>query len=361
MNRIDSAAEQRTLTLDEIFSQPECWSDCLSQVARSRELHQASKMASPGCEWMFVGCGSSFYLAQAAAATFSHLGLAARAVPASELLLFPELAMPSGRKCLPVMISRSGLTSEVLRATRMLESEKDIRTLAVTCAAGQPLEALSSVTLKSFPADEKSTVMTRSFTSMLLTLQYLGATVAGRTSFRDALVELPMQVSPLLTETPARLKQFIDATSFDDYVFLAQGPLFGIASEAMLKITESSCSYAQVFHSMEFRHGPKSIVSPETLITFFISESSYEAELEVLQEMKQLGGATMVMGNALDDRVREAADFSIDMLLSTPEFTRLAAYTIWGQLAGVFTGLKKGLNPDSPKNLSRVVVLAESD
>lgn len=360
MNRTDSAAEQRTHTLEEILSQPECWSICLREAAASLELQHAARLAAGASECMFVGCGSSFYLAQAAAATFNHLGLPARAVPASELLLFPELAMPKGPKFLPVMISRSGLTSEVLRATRFLEDEKDIRTVAITCAAGQPLETASSTTLKVLPADEKSTVMTRSFTSMLLTLQYLGATVAG-SPFRDALLKLPAQVSPLLAETPLRLKEFINANSFEDYVFLAQGPLFGIASEAMLKMTEASCSYAQIFHTMEFRHGPKSIVSPETLIAFLISESSYEAEVEVLQEMKQLGAATLAIGDRLDRRALEAADFAIDMSLSVPEFARLAAYAIWGQLAGVFTGLNKGLNPDAPKNLSRVVVLTESE
>lgn len=356
MNPIDSAATQHTYTLDEILSQPECWSDCLRDVATSPELQQAARLAEKNAEWMFTGCGSSFYLAQAAAGTFNHLGLPARAVPASELLLFPELAMPSGRKCLPVMISRSGLTSEVLRATRILESD-GVRTVAITCAPGQPLEGLSSVTLKLHAADEKSTVMTRSFTSMLLGLQYLGATVAGDKPFQQALMELPQEVSPLLEKTPARMRQFIQQNTYADYVFLAQGPLFGIASEAMLKMTESSCSYAQVFHAMEFRHGPKSIVSPETLITAMISETSYDSELEVLEEMKQLGGATMVIGNRLDGRARAAADFAIEMSLGVPEFARTAAYTVWGQLAGVFTGLKKGLNPDSPKNLSRVVVL----
>lgn len=356
MNPIDSAATQHTYTLGEIFSQPECWSECLRQVIASRELQQVAELAATGTEWMFTGCGSSFYLAQAAAATFNHLGLAARAVPASELLLFPELAMPAGRSCLPVMISRSGLTSEVIRATRILEKE-GVRTVAITCAPGQPLESLSSVTLKVYAADEKSTVMTRSFTSMLLGLQYLGATVAGDKAFQQALKALPQQVSPLLSKTAARLREFISENIFADYVFLAQGPLFGIASEAMLKMTESSCSYAQVFHAMEFRHGPKSIVSPETLITSLISETSYESELEVLQEMKQLGGTTMVIGNRLDERALEAADFAIEMSLGVPEFARTAAYAIWGQLAGVFTGLKKGLNPDSPKNLSRVVVL----
>jgi glucosamine--fructose-6-phosphate aminotransferase (isomerizing) len=358
MSLIDSAVEQRSHTLEEVLSQPQCWSDCLRQLATGRELQQAAEMYSHGTEWVFVGCGSSFYLAQAAAATFNHLGLGARAMPASELLLFPELAMPNGRSCLPVMISRSGLTSEIVRATRVLEDEKKIRTLAVTCTAGQPLEMLSSLTLKILAADEKSTVMTRSFTSMLLTLQYLAATVAANDSFRQSLLDLPKHAAPTLVDMPIRLKRFIDKNSFSDYVFLAQGPLFGIASEAMLKMTESSCSYAQVFHTLEFRHGPKSIASPETLITFLMSETSYEPELEVLQEMKKLGAATFVIGNRLDHRAREAADFVIEMSLPTPEFARLAAYAMYGQLAGVFNGLKKGLNPDSPRNLSRVVVLA---
>jgi glucosamine--fructose-6-phosphate aminotransferase (isomerizing) len=112
---------------------------------------------------------------------------------------------------------------------------------------------------------------------------------------------------------------------------------------------------------MEFRHGPKSIVSPDTLITCLLSETAYEVELEVLEEMKQLGGITMAIGNHLDSKGSKAADFAIEMSLSVPEIARLAAFTVWGQLAGVFTGLKKGLNPDSPKNLSRVVVLTENN
>lgn len=357
MNSIDAAVQQRVHTLDEIMSQPECWSQCLRQLDASSELRRAAEMAEPGAEWLFVGCGSSYYLALSAAATYNFMGLAARAIPASELLLFPNLVMPRGRKHLPVMISRSGLTSEVLRVARMLEAERGIRTIAITYADGQPLESISSVTLKLLAADEKSTVMTRSFTSMLVSLQYLAGTVARNESFCNALVTLPLEAAGLLREMPASLRDFVATLGFADYVFLGQGPLLGIASEAMLKVTESSCSYAQVFHTMEFRHGPKSMVGPETLVTFLMSETSYATELEVLEEMKQLGATTLVIGNALDTHARRAADFALEMALDVPEYARLAPLTIWGQLLGVYTGLNKGLNPDSPRNLSRVVVL----
>jgi len=351
--------EQGQYTLSEIFSQPGCWSLCLAKLAASPELRAATQIASPGAEWMFVGCGTSYYLAQAAAACFNSLNLPARAVTASDLLMYPALTLHAGRDYIPVVISRSGRTSEAVRAAQMLEKDHNLRTISITCADGQPLERSCSVTLKLLDADEQSMVMTRSFTSMLLGLQYLGATIAGNDAFRRELTDLPQQVEPLLKDIPQRLRLFVELRKFSDFVFLAQGPLFGIASECMLKLTESSCSYAQTFHSLEFRHGPKSIASPETLITFLMSETSYYAELELLEEMKALGAATMVIANRVDDRARRASDFTIELGLQSTEYARLAAFAIWGQLYGVYYGLKKGLNPDSPKNLTHVVELAD--
>jgi len=347
-------------TLREIFSQPQSWSACLAKLESSTDLRAAHQLARPGAEWIFVGCGTSYYLAQAAASSFNHLKLPARAVPGSDLLMYPSLTLQAGRDYIPVVISRSGRTSEAVRVAQMLEKKLNIRTIAITCASGQPLEPACSVTLKFFDADEQSTVMTRSFTSMLMGLQYLAATVAGEDVFRRGLTELPAQVEPLLRDIPQRLRLFVESRSFSDFVFLAQGPLFGIASECMLKVTESSGSYAQVFHSLEFRHGPKSIAGPDTLITFLLSETSYEAEVELLEEMKALGAATMVIANRVEERAQQASDFAIELGLRVPEYARIAAFAIWGQLYGVFYGLKKGLNPDSPKNLTRVVELADA-
>jgi glucosamine--fructose-6-phosphate aminotransferase (isomerizing) len=344
-------------TLSEIFSQPRCWRASLAKLADGAELRAATQLARPGAEWIFVGCGTSYYLAQAAASTFSYLKLPARAVAASDLLMYPALTLHAGRDYIPVIVSRSGRTSEAVRVAQMLETDHNLRTIAITCADGQPLEASCSLTLKLLDADERSTVMTRSFTSMLLGLQYFAATVSNNDAFHRALIELPQQVEPLLKDIPQRLRLFVESRNFSDFVFLAQGPLFGIASECALKVTESSCSYAQVFHSLEFRHGPKSIAGPETLITFLMSETSYDAEVELLEEMNALGAITMVIANRVESRAQRACDFAVELGLQSPEYARIAAFPIWGQLYGVYYGLKKGLNPDSPKNLTRVVEL----
>lgn len=359
MNPTPPATEPGFHTLTEIFSQPACWHECLSKIAVSPDLAAAAAMARPQAEWLFVGCGTSFYLAISAAAAFNALGIVARAVPASEVLLYPSLALVAGRDTVPVVISRSGRTSEAVRAARQLEKQHNLRCVAITCADGQPLEAECSITLKLIDADESSMVMTRSFTSMLLALQYLGAKISRNGEAQAALTSLSQQAAPLFETIPQRLQEFVDGNDFNDCVFLAQGPLFGVASECMLKTTEASCTYTQVFHSLEFRHGPKSIVSPSALLVFLLAESSYEAEVELLQEMKELGASILAIGNRLDARAITSSDFTIDLGLGIPEFARPAAYTVWGQLLGVYRGLKKGMNPDAPRNLSRVVVLDE--
>ncbi len=349
-------------THSEILSQPNCWRECFRTLDEKDQIAQTCARFPGRSDWIFVGCGTSYYIAQAAAASWTHItGLRARALPASEVLLFPDLIACKGANYQPVLISRSGHTSEVIKAAKYLELTSNIRTLAISCATHQPLEEVCTATLYLLPADEKSTVMTRSFTSMLLGLQSLAAVYGNQASLGEALRQLPAQAEPLLPQLASRVQEFVESRTFADYVFLGQGPFFGIASESMLKIKEMSCSYAQVFHTLEFRHGPKAIVSPETLVTFFISESGYEAEREVLQEIKSLGATTLVVTNDADDTIRKAADVLIELNLELPEYARLAAFVLTGQLLGYFTGIKKGFDPDQPRNLSRVVILDEKD
>lgn len=348
------------LTLIEILSQPLCWTTCLDYLRDGDALVRIAAQFSGTREWFFVGCGSSFYVAQAGAATMTALtGLPARAVAASELLLFPELTvMPPG--CAPVLISRSGRTSEVLKVAEALRA-RGIATLGISCAPGQSLERLVSSAIVLPAADEESTVMTRSFTSMLMALQALAATIAGRRDFLGAQRGLTTCAERLLDTLPQRVGEFVEQHEFADYVCLGQGGLYGIASEAALKLTEMSVSFGQSFHTLEFRHGPKSIVSEETLIAFLLSETGYKAELEVLEEIKELGGTTMVIANRANDRARAAADFLVELGAEGLEWARLPLYLPAHQLMGLFTGTKKGLDPDRPRNLSRVVVLEDED
>jgi glutamine---fructose-6-phosphate transaminase (isomerizing) len=353
----DSSTKAGANTLAEILSEPATWEKCFASLDASGELHELQASLSTGREVIFVGCGSSYYLALAAAASWSLLtGGPSRAIPASEILLFPDL-LP--RDCNTVLISRSGHTSEIIEAGNLLKRRSRLSALAITCGTRTPIEQVAARTIRLTHADEKSTVMTRSFTSMLLALQSLAAEIARNANFNKAIRGLAAEVGPKMSEIDSTVRQIVAAQAFEDYVFLGQGPFFGIAQEAMLKVKEMSCSYAQCFHTLEFRHGPKAIVSPEALVTFFHSDSGFDSEVSVLQEIKELGAVTFVIANRAGAAVRESADYLIEMSLSAPETARAAAFVLPGQLLGFHTGIRKGFDPDNPRHLTRVVMLGQ--
>ncbi len=343
------------ITLREISNQPDVWLRCL-QTLDALDIGRLTAGRRPfSYRWVFIGCGTSYYLAQAAAASFISLtGAFACAVPASEMLLYPGLSVAGDDGAIfPVLISRSGQTSEVLQVAEVLR-RRDVEFLGITCD-GNEFSQLSPYMLQ-LPVSEESTVMTSSFTSMLMALQYIAAKVSRQDEFVAGLRALPKALAGLLPVYLPEVEQ-LSQRSFEDAAFLAQGVLYPIASETALKVMESSSSYAQFFHTLEFRHGPKSIVSEKVLVGGLISEAGYAEESAVLMEMKELGACTLAIANCISPELRASADLAIELAQPMPELALLSIYVVWGQLLGSYIGLRKGLNPDSPRHLSRVVTL----
>jgi glucosamine--fructose-6-phosphate aminotransferase (isomerizing) len=200
--------------------------------------------------------------------------------------------------------------------------------------------------------------MTRSFTSILLSFEQLGAQLEGDAALASSLEALPRFAQPWLDANADRVRKFATQRRFADFVFLGQGAHYWLAQEAALKITEMSASYAQAYHTLEFRHGPRSIAGPATLITFFISDAAAAEETLLVSELKSLGAANLVIVNRATRELASASDLLVALNVDAPEFTRFPMAAIPAHLLGTAVGLRKGLDPDSPKNLTRAVVLA---
>lgn len=349
--------DYKSATLNEIMSQPVVWQAQLAELREGALVDSILDKTSSRTEWLFLGCGTSYYLAEAAAASWTLLtGQRARALPASEPLLFSELAYLKSPNLQTVLISRSGETSETVRAAKLL-SELRLPTLGITCATSSALQRACDQTIRVLCADEKSVVMTRSFTTMLLTLQHLAARKGNQEKFIEAQLNVAQHFSGQISALCMHVEEFAKKYAFNDFVFLGQGPFHAIAREAALKVMEMSCSYSQVFHTLEFRHGPKAIVSPQTCLTFFLGQTVTTAESELLGEMKELGGVIFTVCHRATDVIRNSSDLLIELDFAAPELATLLPFIVPAQLLGFFTGIKKNLNPDEPKNLSRVVML----
>ena len=138
------------------------WLETARQFEQNDKLPGIFENFSAEEPWLFVACGSSYYLSQTIAAQWARLlETACTAVPASELLFAPREVMQRTGAHQVVLVSRSGKTTEVLRAAEWLKANAAGRTLGVTCSEDSVLENSCTQMLKLPWADEKSMVMTR--------------------------------------------------------------------------------------------------------------------------------------------------------------------------------------------------------
>jgi fructoselysine-6-P-deglycase FrlB-like protein len=287
-----SAVEQ------EIASQPEVW-------RRAAELAERVELPAHGERLMVIGCGTSFHIARAYAVLREDVAGETDAFAASEL--------PAGRTYPSVLaISRSGTTTEVLRALRTLGGE--VSTTVITAVSGSPVaEGAGQAVVLEF-ADERSVVQTRFATSVLALLRaHIGHDLA------PVIAQCAAALATPLPPDPARFARFH---------LLGRGWTVGVADEGALKLREAARAWAEAYPALEYRHGPISLADPETLVV-----AMGDIGEDVLEDVAATGAAVL--------------DTGWDAMATLVLVQRLA----------VALAVARGLDPDHPRNLTRSVVL----
>lgn len=289
-----------TFIEDEIASQPECWS-LAAELAGS---HGLVGLPEKGERVAVIGCGTSLYMAQA------YAGLR-EAAGHGETDAWPASEFPSARHYDRVFaITRSGTTTEVLAALDRASGP----TTVLTTDADMPAARLATHALVLPFADERSVVQTRFATTVLAFLRaHLGDDVAPLAAAAGA---------ALADDLP------IGAVRRSQFTFLGTGWTIGLANEAALKVREAALCWSESYPAMEYRHGPVSISDHRSLVWVFGRPPAG------LVDQIAATGASLHMS-------------TMDPMVELVRVHRLAV-----ELAGV-----RGLDPDSPRNLGRSVIL----
>ncbi|MHC0433680.1 SIS domain-containing protein [Streptomyces sp. O3] len=289
---------------NELNSQPACW-------ARAAALagEHGDALPAPGERVAVVGCGTSFFMAQAIAGLREGAGL-------GETDAFAASEYPAARSYDRVLaLTRSGATTEVLDLLALVRGRA--RTTVLTAVADAPvLRHADDAVVLAF-ADEESVVQTR-FATTALTL--LRAHLGQRTEQAEA--DARTALAEPLPEGVVECAQF---------TFLGRGWTNGLAQEAALKMREAALSWTEAYSAMEYRHGPISI-SSATTATWMLGEAPDGLAAQVRET-----GALWVAG-------------ALDPLAELVRVQRLA----------VAIAAARGLDPDRPRHLSRSVILRAS-
>jgi len=338
------------VTLREFESQPDAWRVVLER-ARSGALDTPTLTGFD--EIIVFGSGSSYYLAIVLAELLEHdLGQRAVARPSAELWFHRDRYLTPGRQTLGLAVSRSGESSEAVLAAQAL-IDAGVPVLALGCQLESTLMRLTNRHLLVPEGREEGLVMSRSFTSMLLAFQ--AALVAGGGPARD-LERVPPAGQRLLEEHGSDLATLARFRDFGRFVFLASGVSYGLAVEASLKMQEMAIVTSEAYHSLEYRHGPKSTVGPDTLVTLFALDGYRAEQRALLDELRGYGAATLVIGEGLAD-LEGSADLAVDLESGLDETGRLVLNLLPVHRLGFETAARLGRDPDESRNLTQVVRL----
>jgi fructoselysine-6-P-deglycase FrlB-like protein len=285
---------------EEIASQPATWRRAAALASEAE-----ASLAAPGSRLAVIGCGTSFYVAQAIAAIREASGL-------GETDAFVASEMPARLYDGVLAISRSGTTTEVLRALDRVPGHAG--TVALCAVPDTPVATAAARSVILDFADEDAIVQTRFATSVVALMRALaGESVDAIADAGELALAAPLPD---------------DLGRFDHFVFLGSGWSAGLASEAALKLREAAGVWTEAYPAMEYRHGPVSATRPTTLVWALGA-----VEPTVLDAAAAAGATVMDSGR--------------DPLAELVVIHRAAVELARG----------RGLDPNRPRHLTRSVVL----
>lgn len=310
--------------LREVLSQPDVWRRTLALMfGKDSPLKGIDKLIGDG-PVLFTGCGSSYCLSLAAAPMWTRfVGGPARALSASDVMMYPESYLPRGVKGTVVGISRSGTTEETREAMRLLRKSFGWRTIGVTCHAGTGILDECEGSLVLAEAAETARFTTRALTTTMLAMEILAAVKARDRKLGQELRRLPDLTDGLLARHGPFIKDMAGKGDFDQYVYLGQGPYFGFAMESMLKTKEMALTAAEAYPSLEYMHGAKYAAGAKTLITMLLSDGGKMPQLEMLAKLKELGARTAVVCERATPEVAAGADFVMELNSGLSDYGRM--------------------------------------
>ncbi|MCB8881537.1 SIS domain-containing protein [Acidisoma cellulosilytica] len=285
---------------------------------------------------VFVGCGTSFYIAQALAAAANADGVQSIAVTGGEWWHRPHYYLAAGQTAHVIVLSRSGESTETVRAAEVSQKAGHHVT-ALTCAEDSSITRFADTVLYAPTHPIEGIVMTASASLMLL----MGMRLAGITIGAAEIAAAEAALEAVDTAANSLLE------GRSHFVFLGTGPLAGIAQEGGLKLQEMSLSYTQSYPTADYRHGPITLADERSVAVILYSPEGQADDAALAKDLISKGVRVLGFGGPGTVEIAVGGEAAARGLVCLPAL----------QILGEREAQLKGLDSISPRGLSKVVVL----
>lgn len=254
-------------------------------------------------------------------------------------------------RALVIGVSQSGEGEDINRVLDMARAS-GAYTVGITNEPSSSMVGLVDETLLMHGGRERSVAATKTFTGQMMLFYMLAAALAEANS--DLRYEaIPDYVAGALDHREA-IRQLVERYVFmENCVVVGRGLLYANAYEMALKLMETCYVVAERFSSADFLHGPLAIVERHFPIILFSQPGATRRGVkELMQRLSELRADKLII---TDDT--ELAKMSTRSIMMTAEIDELLApipYMVPAQLFAALLADAKGLDPDTPRSLSKV-------
>jgi len=296
-----------------------------------------------------IGSGTSFHASvflQMLLTKFTDLHVAA--IPASE---FKEWTPLLRKDYFLIGYSQSGESSDIVEAVK-IANDKGILSISITNTPGSTLTKISTRAIVTRAGEEKAVAATKTFDVQLAAALMLTYSLTNKDQNK---IRKAAQTSEKVLQLSEKIKEIAEKYKESSNAFtLGRGLAYPIALEAALKLKEAAMIHSEGFAVREFLHGPVQLVDENTPVLLFVtSEEGLEESIKALQKIKQYNAPVIYVGPESDKAKEYCTDFieieKIDDELMPIPLVKTA------QLFAYHISVLRGLNPDKPTKLSKVV------
>jgi glucosamine--fructose-6-phosphate aminotransferase (isomerizing) len=264
-----------------------------------------------------------------------------------------------------IVISQSGETADTLAA---IDQAKD---------AGAFVYGICNVVGSSIPrkthsgsythvGPEIGVASTKAFTAQVVVLIMMALNIAkeretiSKEQYERTLAELdkiPSKIETILEQNDKIEDLSKIFTYAHNFIYMGRGYSYPIAMEGALKLKEISYIHAEGYPAAEMKHGPIALIDQEMpVVVIATHNTTYDKTISNIQEIKARRGRILAIVNKYDDKVKEVADYTIE-IPATEECLGPLLSIIPLQLLSYHIAVKKGRDVDMPRNLAKSVTV----
>ena len=313
---------------------------------------------------LILAAGTSYYAALTAKYWLESIAKLPTNVEIASEYRYRE-SVPNPRQLI-VTISQSGETLDTMEALKHAKALGQHLTLAICNVQESAIPRASELVFYTRAGAEIGVASTKAFTTQLVALFTLAATLAKQRGLLDAedeqahlgaLRQLAGSVQHALNLEPQIREWAKSFANKQHALFLGRGIHYPIALEGALKLKEISYIHAEAYPAGELKHGPLALVdSAMPVVVIAPNDALLEKVKSNMQEVKARGGELFVFADA-DSHFTESEGVHV---IRTPRHVGVLSpilHTIPVQMLAYHAALLKGTDVDKPRNLAKSVTV----